>query len=102
MFIFPAKDHKKYGVLVTVSYFIWAFIIILLVIASWLFLFVYNHLYFALIQETAIANLKSELIITKVNKQEFDNLIKNSETKNAPLTTINFKGVKNPFKTPGK
>ena len=85
--------------MVIITYFVWAFIILALVASSWLFLFIYRHIYFAIIQEVAIANLKSQLIITKVNKQEFDAVIKNLEIKQKPLSTINFKGLGNPFKT---
>lgn len=66
---------------------------------SWLFLFIYKHIYFVIAQETAIINLRSQLVITKVHKTRFNNIIKKFETKQKPLATVNFKILKNPFKS---
>lgn len=82
-----------------ISYFIWGFIVISLVVFSWLFLFVYKYLYFAIVQEVAIINLQSQLTITKVQKADFDNLLKKSEEKKNPTTTIIFDNIPNPFKS---
>jgi hypothetical protein len=97
MLIFPPENHKKFGILFIVNSFIWILIILALIAASWLFLFVYNHLYSAMVQKTAIINLRSQFIIAKVDKQGFDNLIKEIEAKRKPISTINFKNVGNPF-----
>ena len=79
------------------NYFIWIFIIIALIFFSWIFLFVYRYLYAVIIQEVAIAALKSNLIVTKVNKTNFDDIIKSFEQKKTPLITIDFSKIKNPF-----
>ena len=99
MFIFPFKNHKKFGLLAITNYLLWGFAILLLFFFSWLFLFVYKYLYTAVVQEIAIINLKSELTITKVRRVNFDELIKKSQAKQTPAVSINFGDLKNPFKS---
>lgn len=99
MSTFLFKNHKKFGLLAITNYLILVFIILLAVFFSWLFLFVYKYLYTAVVQEMAIVNLKSQLIITKVHRVNFEELLKKSEAKQAPSVTINFEGLKNPFKS---
>lgn len=81
------------------NYLVWGFLVLLAIFFSWLFLFVYKYLYTAVVQEIAIANLKSQLTITKVHRINFDDLIKKSETKQTPAVSINFGNLKNPFKS---
>ena len=81
------------------SYFIWGFLILLLICFSYLFLFVYRYLYAVVIQEVAIISLKSNLIVTKVNRTKFDSVIKNFEDKKTPLINISFDKLKNPFES---
>lgn len=98
MFIFPFKNHRQFGLLAITNYLVWGFVILLLIFFSWLFLFVYKYLYTAVVQEMAIINLKSQLAITKVRRVNFDELVKKSQTKQAPAVSINFENLKNPFK----
>ncbi|MFC1612576.1 hypothetical protein ACFL29_01870 [Patescibacteria group bacterium] len=90
---------KKLSILSIIKYSIIALLIVILVVFSWLFLFIYKHLYFAIVQEVAIINLRSQLVITKVQKTEFNNLLQNFVEKQTPITTINFKALRNPFKS---
>lgn len=99
MFISQFKNHKKIGLLAITNYLVWGFLVLTIVFFSWLFLFIYRHIYAAIVQEIAIANLKSQLVVTKVNKTKFDDLIKKFEAKQTPSVTINFGGLKNPFKS---
>lgn len=99
MSIFPFKNHRKLGLLAITNYLVWGFLVLLTIFFSWLFLFVYKYLYTAVVQGIAIANLKSQLTITKVHRVNFDNLAKKSEAKQMPAVSINFGNLKNPFKS---
>ncbi|MBU1180119.1 hypothetical protein KJ885_04195 [Patescibacteria group bacterium] len=98
MFISPFKN-RKLSLVRLIRYIFWVLILLALIFFSWLFLFIYKYLYFAIVQEAAIINLKSQLVITKVNKVQFDGIVKKYEEKQNPLTVINFKVLKNPFIT---
>lgn len=98
MFIFPSKNPAKLGIIIIINYFIWGFVAGTFVVFSWLFLFIYNHLYAVIIQGAAISSLRAELTITKVRKPQYEQLIKKFEEKQSPLSTINFAALKNPFK----
>lgn len=99
MFIFPFKNHKNFGLLAITNYLVWGFVISLAIFFSWLFLFVYKHLYSAVVQEMAIISLKSQLAITKVHRISFDELEKKFQAKQTPAISVNFDGLKNPFKS---
>jgi len=77
----------------------WLIISAFLIAAIYIFLFIYQNIYFAIVQELAIINLKSELTITKVHKQRFDSLYESYLTKDSPLIIINFQKLNNPFKS---
>lgn len=64
---------------------------------SWLFLFIYKHLYTVIIQEAAISSLRAELTITKVRKPQYEQLLKKFEEKKSPAAVINFQTLHNPF-----
>lgn len=82
-----------------INYFIWGFIVGTLILFSWLFLFIYKHLYTIIIQEAAISSLRAELTITKVRKPQYEQLIKKFEEKKSPATIINFQALNNPFES---
>ncbi|MFA5134060.1 MAG: hypothetical protein WC459_04625 [Patescibacteria group bacterium] len=102
MFTFQSKISKKIGLAAITNYFIWTFLLLAAIFFSWIFLFVYRHLYAVIIQEAAIANLKSNLVISKVDRIKFDNIIKKFEQKKLPLSTISFDKLNNPFKSINK
>ena len=93
------KNHKQTNIQIIINYIFLFIFILILIFFSWLFLFIYNHVYFALVEEMAIINLKSQFVIMKVHKTQFNNLVKNYETKQKPLIEVNFKNLKNPFKS---
>ncbi|MFH1193802.1 MAG: hypothetical protein V1661_02305 [bacterium] len=97
MFIFPSKNRKQSGILSIIVYLLWAFLILACVFFSWIFLFVYRHLYAVTVQEAAIISLKSDLIVTKVDRPKFDAIVNAFEQKKTPLISINFEKLKNPF-----
>ncbi len=98
MSTFPFKNRGNVTLIAIINYFVWAFIVLAAVLFSWLFLFVYRNIYTVITQQMAIANLKTELVITKVHKTQFDNLVKKFEEKQMPSVVINFDGLSNPFK----
>ncbi len=98
MFTFPFKNRGNITLITILNSFVWVFIILAAILFSWLFLFVYKNIYTVITQQMAIANLKTELIITKVRKTQFDNLVKKLEEKQMPSVVINFNGLANPFK----
>jgi hypothetical protein len=102
MFILPNKNNKKNAALIVINAFLLAFILIAMIVFSWLFLFVYKYLYSAVVQETAILNLRSQLIVTKVHKTEYEAAVKQFEDKINPSTTIIFNNIANPFLPPDK
>lgn len=97
MSIFQFNHHNKPGILAIIDYLIWGFLLFLAIFFSWIFLFVYKHLYMIILQESAIIDLKSNLVITKVSKSKFDDVVKNFEQKHMPLVNINFDKLENPF-----
>lgn len=102
MFTFPFKNRANITLIMIINYFVWAFIISAAILFSWLFLFVYKNIYTVVTQQMAIANLKTELTITKVHKTQFNNLVNKFEEKQMPSVVINFNGLANPFKPPAK
>lgn len=95
MFIFQSKKIPK----IIAGALSWIILVAFFITTAYIFLFIYKNIYFAVIQEIAIINLKSELTITKVHKQRFDSLYQKYLEKNNPLITINFANSKNPFKS---
>ena len=75
----------------------WLALGISLIIFAYVFLFVYKHVYFAIVQDIAISNLRSELVISKVNKPQFDQLIQSFNSKKNPASMIDFSKISNPF-----
>ena len=93
------KKNNNFSALRVIHYTFFGIITVAIVFFSWLFLFVYKQVYFAIVEETAIINLRSQLVITKVHKTQFDNLLKKYKEKQNPAIILNFKNIKNPFKT---
>jgi len=91
-------QFKKYPKLIanTLS---WIILSAFFIATIYIFLFIYKNIYFAIIQEIAIIDLKSELTITKVHKQKFEILYENYLKKENPKIIINFEKIKNPFKS---
>lgn len=81
------------------SYSGWGFLLALSVFLSWLFLFIYRHVYAAISQEAAISNLRSELAITKVQKIQYEGLAAKFSDKQSLQIIINFSSLQNPFKS---
>ncbi|PIR66709.1 MAG: hypothetical protein COU51_02410 [Parcubacteria group bacterium CG10_big_fil_rev_8_21_14_0_10_36_14] len=100
MFIFPSKKQSKFGIATILNYVVWTFLVLVLIFFSWLFLFIYRHIYAVVVEETAIVNLKSQLVITKVHKTQFLETLKRLEEKQSPVILLDFSKIKNPFKTP--
>jgi hypothetical protein len=99
MFTSPSKNHRKTGILSIIVYLLWIFLILACIFFSWIFLFVYRHLYAVTVQEAAIISLKSDLVVTKVDRPKFDAIAKAFEQKKNPLFSINFEKLKNPFES---
>ncbi len=98
MSTFPIKNRGNITLITIINYFVWGFLVSTAILFSWLFLFVYRNIYTVVTEQMAISNLKTELIIAKVHKTQFDNLVKKFEEKQMPSTIINFGGLSNPFK----
>lgn len=65
---------------------------------AWLFIFIYKYLYFAIINEMVILNIKSDLVISRVQKNRLEELERTSAAKNNPEIIVNFAGLRNPFR----